>query len=243
MVYREKELIELGMNGHMAKVYSGLLKQKPQSVAQIARQTGLHRPSVYKALALLKKEKLIQVVIVGKRKQYSLSGFEQLARWIKKKKVLFEKASGFLLSKFSQEYFPQYIKKYKGKKGIQEILTDIVVSTEKGGIYYALHVEGNKTNKNDYVPKDFRAARDKKKLKRLVLATREVGNAFGLSLERDIKFVPDGSDLLDFPYVQFIYGDKVAVIDIKTEEGLVLQNKTYAILAESIFKSFYNIID
>ena len=67
---------KIGLNDKELKIYTSLIERGPLLIAQIAKQTGLHRPAIYKNLPNLISKGLVTVSFKGKTgmpSQYSFS--------------------------------------------------------------------------------------------------------------------------------------------------------------------------
>lgn len=63
-------LKNLGLTGKESKAYLLLVKSGPMLIAQIARETGVHRPDLYKVLPSLQHKGLVTIAPRGKQKRY-----------------------------------------------------------------------------------------------------------------------------------------------------------------------------
>ncbi|MDO8521576.1 MAG: hypothetical protein Q7S52_05670 [bacterium] len=116
---------------------------------------------------------------------------------------------------------------------------DILATLSKGGIFYRYSSTKEARREGFYVPKNYRARRDAKKLERYVITSKGSASRKSPRLERAIKTIPPSSDLFAYNITQLIYGPKVAFVDYNTETAIIIENPIIAKFQERLFKLLY----
>ena len=227
----------IGLSPLATKVYEALEKSEPLLVTDISVATGLHRPTVYRELAALKKAKLIRTVPCGKRTAYQA---EDRARILALFKEATEQTKATLEESPHIEGSSQLTAKHlSGASGIRATFDDAVNHSHRGDVFYRYTSERSVDDVNAYLAPDYRARRDRKRLERLVISNAPSGSTKRPRLERFIKFMPSAAGVFDQNVIQLIYGNRVAVIDLSHEETLIIENQAYADFQKTIFRHLY----
>jgi len=139
---------------------------------------------------------------------------------------------------------------FEGPSSVTAIFNDVVEHSKRGDIFYRYTSEKNLDDVNRLLPADYRKRRDAKRLERLVISNPESGSRKRSRLERFIKFLGSSTDADHRPVsaekelfhqnaIQLIYGDRIALIDLNTHIGLIIENKTLAEFQKTIFRALY----
>lgn len=232
-------LRQLGLSKNAALVYLSLLNLGPASIARISAESGVQRPLVYKVLPELLSMGLAAKAPRGKRTHYSALSPARLRNLHRTLDAHLDLALPALEERFLASGARPHITYLEGRAGIVSVYEDIIETLPKEGIFYR-YSSGSKTKKHEYyVPKDYRAKRDAKKLERYVITNKQTASKKSSRLERAVKVIPEGSDLFTYNITQLIYGTKVAFVDYNTESAIIIENPVIAAFQERLFKLLY----
>jgi len=229
----------LGMSRHASAVYEATQKHGPMLATDIIKKTKLHRPAVYRALFELHDNELITKVKNGKRFVWKTTNPErirdlfvrdthQLQRLIPKEREL-----------SSNDLMHTTLKVLKGRSGIRAVFDDVIAHSKKGSTFFRYTSEKDLASVNSYLSSGYRKKRDAKRLERLVISSPLSGQQKRLRLERFIKFIRTEVAVFDQNIIEIIYEDRVAFIDLNSEEALIIQNTLLAEFQKVIFKQLY----
>ena len=229
----------LGYPKNTDRVYRVLsTSREPILVSTIATHAKVSRVVVYRCLRKLEESKLITRSVIGRRIFYALLNPRRLKQLI----AMSEKESGEVIEKYAKERekeVPQSIRFMYGASGIRSAFDDVLAHTKKGDTFFRYTSERDLARVNRYLARDYRIRRDKKKLERLVISNPVSGKQKKSRLERFIKFIPPEVDQFEQDIIQLIYGDRVTIINLNTEEVFVIENKQLADFQKTIFKLLY----
>lgn len=233
-------LKKLGLNEHEASIYMALLRMGPSSVSDISKETGLHRPTIYKFIPDLLNRGLVVLSPKNKRQLYSAESPEKLKYVIDDLSMEFKMALPNLLETYSSKGHKPVVKYLVGKEQIKFIYEDLVRTLNRGEVFY--RYSSTKDGKKDvtHIPKDYKKLRDEKKLERFVITSDEGSRYKKPKLERSTKVVPKQYGLFDYDVTQLIYADRLAIIDDNTETAFIIENKTIAEFQKKIFKIVFD---
>ncbi|KKS30629.1 MAG: hypothetical protein UV60_C0006G0042 [Parcubacteria group bacterium GW2011_GWA2_43_11] len=229
----------LGYPKNTDTVYRTLsISKEPLLVSTIAQHANVSRMVVYRCLLKLEESKLVSRSVIGRRTFYALLNPRRLKQLI----AMCEKESGEVIEKYAKERekeVPQSIRFMYGASGIRSAFDDVLAHTKKGDTFFRYTSERDLARVNRYLARDYRIRRDKKKLERLVISNPVSGKQKKSRLERFIKFIPREVDLFEQDIIQLIYGNRVTIINLNTEEVFVIENKQLADFQKTIFNLLY----
>lgn len=229
----------LGLPKHADVIYTLLQRTNPLSATAICQNAKLHRPAVYHALSSLLAHRFVYTTKIGKRQVYHAADPSLVA-------TVFSETSSRVADSITKKAISDDIYKQKevrflsGFKGIQAAFDDVIIHLKPREIFYRYTSEKNLDAVNQYLSKNYRILRDKKKLERMVISNPISGMRKKSRLERFIKFIPPAMDLFDQNIIQLVYGDRVSLIDLNTERVLIIENKALADFQKIIFRQLYN---
>ncbi|MFC1644864.1 TrmB family transcriptional regulator [Patescibacteria group bacterium] len=233
-------LEKLGLNLKEVDVYIALLKNGPMHISDIANKSKMYRPDIYKAIDVLEEKGVVSKTLKGKRTFYVPEDPRKLKNMINELSIEFDAKISELEEMYEGSNQKTALKVFSGQKGIESIFLDVVNSLKKGEVFYRYSSSADQDKTNSYLPKDYRLIRDKKQLERFVITSESVGKTKKNKMERAMKFVPEVDDSFDQNIIQFIYGSKVAFIDVTSETGMVIENKRMAEFQERLFRLLYS---
>lgn len=233
-------LQRLGLDEKEAAIYMALLHLGPSSVSSISKETGLHRPTIYKFLPSLVKRGLITLVPKNRREVYAAENPHKLKGVIDSLAEEFKNALPDLEETYNSKGKKPVIKYLVGKEQIKFIYEDLVRTLNRGEVFY--RYSSTKDGKKDvsWIPKDYKKLRDEKKLERFVITSEEGAKYKKPKLERSTRVVPRQYGLFDYDVTQVIYADRLAIIDDNTETAFIIENKTIAEFQKKIFKIIFD---
>ncbi len=232
-------LEHLGLSKNAARAYLALIDSGPETIARIAMHSGVPRPLVYKILPELLDKGLIMKAPRGKRTYYSAASPSKLSELHHTLAATLESQLPGLEQRYLSSGERPRVTYHEGRAGIIAVYEDIIESLPKGGVFYR-YSSGNLEKKHEhYVPKDYRAKRDAKKLERYVITNKQTAAKKSSRLERAVKIIPEGSNLFAYNITQLIYGHKVAFVDYNTESAIVIENPIIAEFQQRLFKLLY----
>jgi sugar-specific transcriptional regulator TrmB len=232
-------LNKLGLSSNEAITYTSLIELGPSTVADIAKKTGLHRPTIYQVLPKLLERDLISTTSKGKRRLYVAESPEKLRALSKNLQQELESFIPHLKSIYSSREKKPLVKFLEGRKGITSILDDVVETLPHGSTFYRYGAIRTAERTDKYLPPQYRERRDKKQLERLVITNESIAREKKKRLEREIKILPTTDGLFDYDVTEIMYGDKVAFIDYNSETVLLIENPKIAEFQKALFKSLY----
>lgn len=227
----------LGLPKHSDKIFKLLQAKGPLLPFQIAHQLQVCRPAVYLCLKSLKQLNFVYLTTQGKRTYYQAAN----PRLIDLKFSQTSKKVAQALSKqeLKKDILQQRVKFLHGPAGVREAFDDVVDQTPKNQTFYRYTSEQDLDQVNKYLSSHYRNHRDAKKLERLVISNPDSGLRKKSRLERFVKFIPPEVDIFKQNIIQLIYGDRLSLIDLNTEEVIIIENKNLADFQKTIFKQLY----
>lgn len=235
---KDKLLFNYGLSENEAKIYLALLEKGPGTVSDIAKNTGLHRPTVYNHLPYLQTKGLLTTARKVKRVLYVAESPKKLERLLDQINIEARALLPELVETFEKRKHKPVVKFYEGRQGIREVFDDILNTLKKGDVFY--RYSSRKEPMNDwYLPKDYRKRRDAKQLERLVIANETYAKGKKTRFERQIKIVPESVDPFDYDVTLIIYADKIAMIDFNSDTAFVMENPKFARFQQALFQLLY----
>lgn len=234
----------LGMSKNASHVYSHLSQNPDQSPTQIMRDTAMHRPTVYRALRELEQANLLQTTAHGKRSHYSVHGSDHIKKLLlsdithadktlKKQKDAADKS-------IAHNSLKKSLHTYTGDEAVRAVFQDVLDQCKTNETFYRYVSEDNPTLVNSLLPENYHHIRDKKKkLERLVISNTSSAETKRARLERFIKTIDSDGAVFDQNFVQLIYADRIAFIDLTRMESFIIVNASLAAFQKVIFLQLY----
>lgn len=232
-------LERLGLTPHEIAVYLALLERGQLNVAEIARVATLYRHQTYRALASLESRGLVAHSIKGKRKLFLAESPEHLSEIATDVTQDLARTMPVLLARYKVQGVKSLVKFYEGKKGIAHVFEDLVATLRADDVYFRFTSSKDLDLAESYLPNNYRALRDKKRLSRFIINSESSVRQRKEKLNRQVKTIPKEFDLFDYEISQLIYGNKVAFIDFNTETAFVIENDKIAQFQKKIFQLLY----
>ena len=220
-------------------VYLHLLEVGAAGVQSIARATKLHRPKVYKALEDLADNDFVYKEQSGKRINYVAHAPYLLMDKIKVIEGEVHKVLPELQKLKEKRKSGINMEVLRGESGLAACFLDVVNHLGKEDTFYRISSAKDQQFVDSVVPKEYRPIRDSKKLERRVITSSYVGDQKKPRLERSIRRFDEQDELFEHNVIQFIYGDKVSLLDFNSLTGTIIQNQAIADFQKSIFLTLY----
>jgi hypothetical protein len=126
-----------------------------------------------------------------------------------------------------------------GNTAVADLFTDVLRHSKTGETFYRYTSERDVDAVNAQLPPSYRNERDKKKLERLVISNALSAKQKKPRLERFIKFLDGNREAFDHNVIQLVYADRVSILDLSTNKGVIIENSTFAAFQKTIFKALY----
>lgn len=236
---KDNFLASFGFNDREFLIYHTLVTRGPLTMSDIVATSSLHRPYAYKTIEALITKKVIHLSTIKNKKLYVAESPEKVKQILELSKENADTELDALSEFYVSPHLETTVMHFQGKKGLTEVFADLVHSQKKGDVFYRYTSEKDTEYANTFLPKDYRAIRDKKALERFVISTLAVASTKQKRLERATKIVPKNEATFSQDCIQLIYGNKVAFIDIAQLQGVIIENKNLAQFQKEIFKLLY----
>jgi len=239
----EKQLEMLGLKDKEARLYLTALTSKPFTVADIAKKSGIKRPTCYLILDELVKRGLVSIVPGAKKRLYKVEPPEAFLRQAKRTLSYAEKFVPSLRNLFKEGNETSIVKYYYGQNGIRNIYEDILDSATK-----EIHYIGSSGPLVEMAGDDF--MRDyverciKKGIKRITIRMREteLDDPIYKDTEgrlREIRFAPPG---IYIPSTIFLCTGKVAIVSTaKANFGIMIESQEFYESMIGLFRALWSI--
>jgi sugar-specific transcriptional regulator TrmB len=116
----QEELLQAGLTGNEAKIYTTLISNADLSASEITKQTGIHRRNVYDALNRLLEKGLVNETLVQNKKRFNAIHPQRLLSLVDEQRTKIQNIVPTLAEQFSHvKKKRNFIKMYKGTEGIK----------------------------------------------------------------------------------------------------------------------------
>ena len=235
-------LKRIGLDEKEGEIYLALLDLGPSSIVTISKESGIHRPILYKLLPLLEEKGLISRVIRKKRSLYVAESPEKLAG------LMDTTAKGIeaLVPKLLDNYHPAgkkvTIKYFEGRKGISQVFYDFITTIKRGDTYYRYSSRKvrSASGKDRYLPPHYDAIGNTKAPLGFIISNDAIAKAQEKDPNKRWKILLSGNELFDHDITQTIYGNKVFFVDYNSETASIIESAAFAKFQKSIFKSLWD---
>jgi sugar-specific transcriptional regulator TrmB len=220
-------------------VYLTLLERGHMGSADLSKMAKVHRPRLAVVIKALVKRGLVSEEKVGKRIHFKAVPPYVLAEQAKALLQETKQTLPELLALTSKQKRKDGVSIFHGEEGLALCFLDVVQSLKKGDIFYQINSAKDQVYIDTVVPETYRPIRDAKGLERKTITTRYVGSHKKPRLERSIRYIEESDEVFEHNVIQFIYGDKVALLDFNTQTATIIQNEAIAQFQTSIFLTLY----
>jgi HTH-type transcriptional regulator, sugar sensing transcriptional regulator len=247
----DKTLERLGLRDEEIKTFLFLLENGEQTAGNLAKKTGLSRPSLYGFLQKLQKSGLVVESQKNGVKIFHAVSQEKVQAVLDEQIIELEKGKLDIVKLFSEIQKGENIispkfQLFDGKEGLQQILKDML-------LYRDIETKAYWPIKSmvELLGENFFTAHNKERIARRIY-TRAIWPenqsldikkhpylGTGEKFFREIRTAPKE---IDFSMGYWIYGNKVACISSKKESfGFIIESKEFAEMMTSQFKVVWKI--
>lgn len=232
----------LGLPAKEGAVYLALLELGASNVSAIAKAAGLNRTTAYDILEQLNVKGLVSIVGDRKKRTYSAEHPDTLIRHFEKRAKLYERRAedlGKLLPQlrglYSEKGKRPVVRFYEGKRGLESCYEDTLMAAEPIRAYASVHDMHAALPK--YFPEYYQRRTKKGIHIRAILpatpesAERQRHDAAEL---RETVLVP--TPQYDFSPEINLYDDKVAIMSLAEEFGVIIESKEIANAQKVVFE-------
>jgi len=237
-----KSLQNLGLDEKEQAVYLALLQLEKASGNDVARKTGLKRPTVYDILYRLEDDNFVYRTEENKKMYFITNSPEQLIKNIENKKRELLSDLPLLMSIYNTKAKRPKVAYFEGRSGIIQLYEDTLTSCKKGDEILSYVASETLDFLGDYTP-DYVGRRAAKGI---------LSRGISQKTPAVLKETADNPQKLrttklvnpkDFPMKNEIniYADKVIIITYSPEPfGVLIESKEIADTQRSIFKMAWN---
>lgn len=252
MILPEKlieRLEKLGFSQKEAQVYLTLLELNEAQPSNIARKSGLKRPTTYVLLENLQKRGLISKVkkknvlyYRATRPEVFIENEKTRLKQLNASLDILSKSLPELLALHSQYLATPQMSVYYGKEGLIQVMEDTLTTKEDLLCWSNTDLAVN-TLLKDYHPSYLKKKIQKKIFSKCLFLEDQIGLGFKKRSKkelREVKFLP--KNLGKFENEINIYDDKVAILSHQDQVAIIIQNKHIADTQKAIFRLAFEII-
>ncbi len=230
----------LGLKEHESAIYLAILEMGCGTVADIAKYTGLHRPTIYAALGELLAKNLVPYTIKGKRKLYPAAHPEKLKKLLDTITFDFDQLLPELVQTYDNRNPRPKMRFFEGEKVTTWVYDDVLATCKKGDIFYRYESPRDyKKNDTHLPPLYFDRVCHKKEIEKFVITNEKTYKNKPAVIERISKPVPAKFDIFEYDITQIVYGNKVAFIDFNTNTAWIIESALFAKFQRQIFKLLF----
>jgi sugar-specific transcriptional regulator TrmB len=236
--YKNK-LITLGLTERQAVVYFRSLKFGTFSVSDIARKTGIKRPTCYLILDELSLKGLVSIIANSKKLKYRAESPEILNKQAETQVSVAKRLSDDLLKVFNSKNEGPTIRYFTGQKALRGIFDDVLKVKNKEYLFIGSGQDVINSVGKEYID-EWLKLRVKKGInaKSVRMKQTEVNESiYQTNIQRELKIAPE-TILINESI--FIYDDKVAVISTSQENfGFIVENKEFSNTMRGLFSALW----
>lgn len=230
----------LGLTRQHALLYKALIENGPQTVAGLAHKTRMHRPAVYRLVPELEAQGLIRETLRGKRTYFAAEPPEKLKSALEASQDRAQELVAQLEESQAKRGKAPLVVVGTGRKGIASVYDDILHTLKRGDTFYRYSSASKKRPRNAYVPENYEARRDAKRLERYVITNKRTSALKSAKLERYIRIIPAEFDRFEYDITLLVFGDKVAYVDYSTDTAVTIENKAIAQFQKRLFQLLFS---
>lgn len=223
-------LKKLGLSYPSDEIYLSILKTHRTSIAEISKDTGIYRPTIYRTLPLLLEKGLISKIKIGKRTLYFAENPTKLHTTIEDLKSELDEKMPELSQLYEGSKNKPLVSYVEGRNNIQKIYGDLIRRSKKGDEFYRYESPRDYKTLGRYYPTLYwkHATGPNAELEKWVITNEQTEKKRSKRLWRHVRIVPESYDPFDYNITQLIYKDTVCFIDYDTETATVIKSKRFA---------------
>jgi sugar-specific transcriptional regulator TrmB len=237
-----KELEQFGLDNKKARVYLACLEFGTAKANEIAKKTGLERPTTYDILGKLSNDGLVGFFNKRGVRYYVAEDPTKIKRRLAEKQAALDALLPELKSVYNALTAKPKITYYEGVEGIKTILEDTLTASNKQirgilSVVDLFRVPG-KTFMEKYVAKRISSG-----VRLYVLRSRpkEVEEYWPTDAKelRELRYTPDA---MVFTMTMYIYGNKVSLISSQKENfGIIIESEEFHQNMSHLFEGLWKI--
>lgn len=231
-----------GLSDREAVVWFAIAEIGAANISAIAAEAATNRPAVYAALEDLQEKGLVQQVMSGKRVHYQTTGKKTLQAWQKNTRTDLDQK----LNQLPRNDNVGSLGDVVVLKGDQiAAIWEEISRLKRGSVVYRYDGYDVDQDTSQYKSNDWYEVIDRRNIDRFVITNRALReSAFKNRMECDSKIFPEKFDAFEHGAITWIYEDKIAHIDLKSEIAYVIKNATISSYHRRIFEySYRNLTD
>lgn len=214
------------------------LTDGPASIADICRRSGLHRPTVYRALARLRKAGLAVAEKSGRRVRFAAADPARLRALLTKADA--ENARAVDRLERTSLGRREDVTVLNGPTGLAAVLDDMMATLKHDDVFYRYTSRKVGTSVERYMPKGYRETRDRKKVQQFVITNAALrAAAYKKRTDCLSKAVPKDGDPFEYDIAVVVYGDKVATVDYAEAQAVIVRNPRLAKFHARLFRLLF----
>ena len=240
---KEGQLELLGLSSKESRLYIAALTLESFTVADIAKKSGIKRPTCYVVLDEMTKKGLISTIPQAHKHLYRAEPPKTLIRQAKRAYDYAEKVVPVLDRLCTERTENSVVRFYYGQNGIRNIYEDIINSGVKVFRYIGSSGPLVETAGDEFM-RDYVQRCVRKGIKRISIRMRETELADPVYADtkdmlREIRYAPKD---IYIPDTVFIYKDKVAMIaTTKGNFGLMISSSELAQTLLGLFEALWRV--
>jgi sugar-specific transcriptional regulator TrmB len=229
-------LEEYGLSEKEIKIYITLLSIGSSKVNEIAKRAELIRTTTYDLLKTLKEKGLVSFTNLNNKLYFQATAPERIILLLEEKKKKIMSILPELKKMHIEVSNIPAIKIYDGKEGIKSIYQDILNERKEISSFSNTHFIFNVL---PFFTPNFIRTRMKNKIF-IKLLNEKTKESLELMKNKDKKEMRETrfiDELKDIPITEYIYGDKVAILNTNPQDplGILIKNKDFAKTQQLLF--------
>lgn len=133
-----KNLIDIGLSEHEAKIYISTLSLGPTTIKKIAAGAEIKRTSVYYIIESLKKKGIINIQVQGLKKYYTAEDPQKLEMILEERREKFHKLLPQLEALYNLKGSESIVRYYEGIEGMKTVYDSMLQSVRPGDYWLAI---------------------------------------------------------------------------------------------------------
>lgn len=240
---KEKQLQALGLSEKEAKLYINALELGTFSVVDIAKKSGIKRPTCYLILDELTKKGLISIIPKAKKLVYFAESPDVLIKQAEENVSLIKKMSPLLHEIYDTDKKQPTVKYYSGQKGIRNIYEDILKTNVKEYFYVGSAEELIEVTGKDFINRWIKKRINKGiKVSSIRMKKTEIPEKIYQDTKNSLREIRYSPNDIYIPDTILIYGKKVAIISTKKDNfGFIVENDDYMKTMKGFFNALWQI--
>jgi sugar-specific transcriptional regulator TrmB len=223
-----QQLQSIGFDDKEAGIYLAILNLGSASISDIAKRSGIKRPTVYHYIDELVKKQLVYKTAQGKRVLYTPQNPQRIISFLEENRKRTEKILPELLSLYQSSPKQPKIRFYEGKEGLKTIYEEIfntsqiIYSAFSPSSFYKVFTDKDNARFFEILKRN--GGRIYDLLEKSEESERFAGKDYRKGMGR-IKFLPDDFNLSTDILVA---RDKIAMISFQNLTGVLIENREIA---------------